>query len=221
MIKNGRFYAGLTLLGMLLVSCGGPSDSSSASSEVISSDSAASSAASETSVSSSSSSSNKYANYKTLEDFEKGVTTYTDGTGNEVPLTRQVLETNSGTPCLTPLGEQRILVVPLGLDDDDEPKGPNDAYPTVSKSGRTDKHTPERLKQIENLFFGKAEDTGWQSVKSYYETASYGKCTITGNLMLQDGGWFRPGAKPKGYSSSKALADIKAFYTSEYKKENH
>ena len=221
MIKNGRFYAGLTLLGMLLVSCGGGNSSAESSSPVVSSESAPSSSVSSSVSSSSSSSSNKYANYKRLEDFSKGVTTYSDMAGNEYPLTRQILETNSGTPCLTPLGEQRILVVPLGLDDDDEPKGPNDAYPTVSKSGRTEKQTAERLQQIENLFFGKAEDTGWQSVKSYYETASYGKCTITGSVMTQDGGWFRPGRKPKGYGSREALNDIKQFYTSEYAKENH
>ena len=169
-------------------------------------------------TSSKSESHGEYDNYKKLEDFEKGVNTYLDGSGNEKLLNRHLMEANAGTPCLESVGEQRILVVPLGLEDDE---GTSPAYPAVSRSGRTEKQTQKRLEQIENLFFGEAEDTGWQSLKSFYETASFGKLTITGAVMKQDGGWFRPGKKPSEYDSSKALNDIKKFYTTEYAKADH
>lgn len=217
----------LAFLAMSLASCGGSSASSSpaqSSSEESSASSASQSSASSASSASSSSaasSSNPYADYKTLEDFEKGTSTYLDASGKEQTLTRRTLEDNAGQPCLAPLGEQRILVVPLGLDDDPEPKGKNDPYPTVSKSGRTEKQTQERLQQIENLFFGAPEDTGWQSVKSFYETSSFGQCTITGQMMLQNGDWYRPGKKPSEYNSVMALSDIRNFYTTEYAKTDH
>lgn len=169
-------------------------------------------------VSSVGSSEDKYANYKHLEDFDRAAESFTDSNGKEFQITRHTLEANDGSPCLPSLGEQRILVVPLGLDDDE---GSSPAYPTISKSGRTEKQTQQRLQQIENLFFGRAEDTGWQSLKSYYETASFGKLTITGQVMKQNGDWYRPGKKPMNYSSTAALSDIKSFYTSEYNKTNH
>ena len=219
-MKNNKVYMGLTLLSMMLVACGGTPAGSSSSAATASSESKAESS-STTTVVSSSSSSDAYAGYKKLTDFPRGKTTYVDGSGKEQVLSRRNLETNAGTPCLTPLGEQRILVVPLGLDDDPEPKGKNEPYPSVSQSGRTEKQTKERLQQIYNLFFGAKEDTGWESVKSYYETSSFNQCTITGNLMLQDGDWWRPGKKPKEYNSTQALKDIKTYYTTEYPKENH
>ena len=207
MNKNVKAILGMTFSALLLAGCnqgGNPSGSSAASSTPA--------------ASSQEGSHGRYDDYKKLEDFERGGMTFHDASGKEVPLTRRILENNAGTPCLAPLGEQRILVVPVGLDDDE---GSSPAYPGISKSGRTEKQTQERLEQIRNLFFGEAEDTGWQSVKSYYETSSFGKCTITGDLMLQDGGWWKPGKKPSQYSSSQALKDIRDFYNTEYAKENH
>lgn len=37
-----------------------------------------------------------------------------------------------------------------------------------------------RRNDIQKAFFGNASDTGWQSVKSFYETSSYGALTING-----------------------------------------
>ncbi len=159
-----------------------------------------------------------YSSYKKLTDFSKATMEYTDSNGNRQTLDRHLMEQNSGAPCLRSTGEQRMLVVPVGLDDD---TGTSPAYPTVSRSGRTEKQTTERLDQIEKLFFGEAEDTGWQSLKSYYYTSSHGKLTITGNVMRCDGGWFKPGKKPSEYSSAQAVTDIKKYYIAEYKKDNH
>ncbi|MCR5078517.1 MAG: hypothetical protein K6B65_01145 [Bacilli bacterium] len=204
--------ASLTLM-MTLASCGGSPATSSTPAASSSQEATTSSA-----EASSSKEENPYADYKTLKDFERGGSTYTDSKGQEVPLTRHTLEANAGSPCLPSLGEQRILVVPLGLDDDTIT---SPAYPSIVASGRTDMQTEERLEQIENIFFGEADGKGWQSLKSFYETSSFGNLTITGQVMKQDGGWYRPGKKPKDYSSTQALNDIKTFYTTEYSKENH
>ncbi len=207
-MKSAKLLALLTLvMPMVLASCDTVDSSSSNGSNSGSSQS-----------SSSSSDGGGYANYKKLEDFSKGIMEYTDSNGKKQYIDRNLMEKNSGYPCLQSRGEQRMLVVPLGLDDD---TGTSPAYPSVSRSGRTEKQTAERLQQIENLFFGEAEDTGWQSLKSYYYTSSHGKLTITGNVMKCDGGWFKPGKKPSEYSSYQAAADVKTYYISEYKKENH
>lgn len=211
MKKQKLLVTSLALLAMGLPSCGGsPADPGTSSAPA--SQESVSSGTSQTSAS------DPYAGYKRLEDFEKGGMTYVDDKGKEQPLTRHTLESNSGTPCLNSLGEQRILVVPLGLDDD---TGTSPAYPAISASGRTEKQTQERLDQIENLFFGEPDGTGWQSLKSFYETSSFGKLTITGSVMKCDGGWFRPGKKPRDYSSATAVTDIKKYYLQEYAKDGH
>ena len=202
---------GMSLLAVSLASCGGTPAQDSGSTTKSESDVSSSTSSTETIDS-------KYASYKKLEDFDKGTNTFKDAAGNDQILSRRLLEENGGTPCLTPLGEQRILVVPLGLEDDDTISPAN---PSIVASGRTAAQTEERLNQIEKIFFGKAEETGWQSVKSYYETSSFGKCTVTGTVMRSNGGWYRPGKKPKDYDSSQALRDMQSFYTSEYAKENH
>lgn len=169
-------------------------------------------------TSSSSSEDGKYKDYKTYDQLPFAQMTYKDGNGKDQVLDRHLMEQNNGYPALNSRGEQRLLVVPLGLEDD---TGTSPAHPSISKSGRTEKQTQQRLEQIEKLFFGNAEETGWNSLKSYYETSSHGKMTLTGNLMLSDGGWFRPGKKPSEYNSSQAVRDIKSFYTTEYAKANH
>ena len=212
MQKKNLLCIGMTLLAINLAACGGSPEGGSAASNNSSTPSSSSPVSSESSIDS------RYANYKKLEDFEKGTSTYKDAAGNDQILTRRVLEENDGTPCLAPLGEQRILVVPIGLEDDTIS---SPAYPTILASGRSEKQTDKRLQQIENIFFGDAKDTGWQSVKSFYETSSFGKCTVTGQVMKQDGGWWKPGKTPKEYNSRQALTDLKKFYTAEYKKEDH
>ncbi|MGM9873385.1 MAG: immune inhibitor A domain-containing protein [Bacilli bacterium] len=66
----------------------------------------------------------------------------------------------------TPLsvGENKILVVPVAI------KG-YEKYATESYRNK-----------IEKAFFGTQADTGWQSVKSYYELSSYNRLKITGTV---------------------------------------
>lgn len=39
------------------------------------------------------------------------------------------------------------------------------------------------VSDLETAFFGSAEDTGWESLTSYYETSSYGALNITGEVL--------------------------------------
>lgn len=64
---------------------------------------------------------------------------------------------------LPSVGESRILVVPVKLND-----GPS--------------WSVTMLENVNLAFFGEALETGWQSVKSFYETSSYGKLTLTGEV---------------------------------------
>ncbi len=68
-----------------------------------------------------------------------------------------------GQISLQSVGESKILVVPVECSD-----GP--------------KWTSDMLNRVNIAFFGKAEETGWQSVSSFYETSSYGKLKISGSL---------------------------------------
>ena len=60
-------------------------------------------------------------------------------------------------------GEPKILVIPVTFTDYDAPEG-----------------MKERL---EKAFFGTSEDTGWESLQSYYYKSSFGKLNITGTVL--------------------------------------
>lgn len=47
---------------------------------------------------------------------------------------------------------------------------------------RGDAFTATELERIENAFFGESSDTGWESVRSYYEKSSYGALEINGEV---------------------------------------
>ena len=86
---------------------------------------------------------------KTNADFEYARTTYTDDEGNEHPLTRNTLYTNSGDPHLDSTQPQRVLVIPVGFN--------NPNYAEIQ--------TAEKIKQIETTFFATDEEMaevgGW------------------------------------------------------------
>lgn len=48
--------------------------------------------------------------------------------------------------------------------------------------------TEEMCKNLEKAFFGTEKDTGWESLKTYYEESSYGKLTISGSVTP----WYTP-----------------------------
>lgn len=65
---------------------------------------------------------------------------------------------------LDSLGEQKLLVVPVVF--------------TNTGGFATEEHHD----MIERVFFGESEETGWESVASYYYKSSYGKLTLTGEV---------------------------------------
>ena len=66
------------------------------------------------------------------------------------------------------IGDVRVLVIPIDLSD-------NPA-------------TEEMRSNIKKAFFGTEDDTGWESLRSYYEESSYGKLSITGEVT----DWYTP-----------------------------
>lgn len=148
--------------------------------------------------------------YKTNEDFEYAKTTFIDDDGVERQLNRNTLYTNAGSPHLDSMEEQHVLVIPFGFD-----------TPTTNEL-----QTPERLDQIETTFFGTQEEIeevgGWMSVKSYYNTSSYGKATFDGRMPAS---WCIYDKSPQallsaGGGSAAAEYGVK-WYAAEYEKENH
>ncbi|MDY2575172.1 MAG: hypothetical protein SOW55_04300 [Bacilli bacterium] len=65
-------------------------------------------------------------------------------------------------------GKNKLLVVPVDFTD----------YKAESKLGGED----NSQKEIYNCFFGDSKDTGWESVRSYYEKSSYGSLIIEGEV---------------------------------------
>ena len=71
--------------------------------------------------------------------------------------------------CLPSTGNPKVLVVPINLD--------------------STKKTDKLLSDINIAFNGTSEQTGFESVKSYYKKSSYGKLDIEFNVMSN---WFTP-----------------------------
>lgn len=78
-------------------------------------------------------------------------------------------------PSDTPtIGDARILVIPIEFRDfpaEDMLKGAEGAREDLRKA-----------------YFGESEETGWESLKSYYHKSSYGKLNISGSVAE----WYRP-----------------------------
>lgn len=84
--------------------------------------------------------------------------------GENVPFTKRELDQSTGGDPLQSIGESKILVVPVNI------KNAARAWNQAS------------LDKVNKAFFGDAIETSWQSVSSYYETASYGKLKIKGEV---------------------------------------
>ena len=72
----------------------------------------------------------------------------------------------SSTPCV---GEAKILVIPVWFSDSSNFISPNAKRRNVKSD-------------IETAYFGTNEETGWRSVKTYYEEESFGALTLTGKV---------------------------------------
>jgi hypothetical protein len=66
---------------------------------------------------------------------------------------------------LSSVGEQKMLVVPVCFSDP--------GYDSFSE---------EELENIDKAYNGDADETGWQSLRSYYKASSYGKLTLTSTI---------------------------------------
>ena len=83
-------------------------------------------------------------------------------------------------------GEAKILVIPIWFED--------------SNSYITTKRKTNVRSDIEKAYFGTDEDTGWKSVKSYYEEESNGALTLTGTVS----DWYRPHQYASTYAPERA-----------------
>lgn len=106
---------------------------------------------------------------------EKRGTHFDSNLKKDGPLTQEALPS---------LGSPKILVIPVNLDNS--------------------KKTNTIYNDIKTAFNGTEEETGWESVRSYYQESSYGKL----NLEFEVTDWFSP---------SKSVS----YYNSYYDEENY
>ena len=92
---------------------------------------------------------------------EKG-TSYIKPKLSEQPL-RDEASVNGYTRGLPSVGEPKVLVIPVEFTD----------YPAPIAM----------VDSLNKAFFGRSEDTGWESLQSYYYKSSYGKLNITGTVL--------------------------------------
>ena len=84
---------------------------------------------------------------------------------------------------LPSLGNPKVLVIPVNLDN----------------SNKTD----EVRNSIAKVFSGTEEDTGWESVKTYYQKSSYGKL----NFEFELTNWFTPSKTAEEYNRDYLTGD--------------
>lgn len=101
------------------------------------------------------------------EEQNSSVTLTTPGFAGQ-RITLPMLNKASDIVSLDSTGNQNILVLPICFSD----------FP-LTKLGLTEETVNENLRK---LFFGSKEETGWESVGSYYQTSSYNKLNISGEV---------------------------------------
>lgn len=92
---------------------------------------------------------------------------------------------NYGQPHMPSTGKSHMLVVPVLFSDTE--------MEDTGKAGMKE--------EIRKAFFGEAAETGWQSVKSYYYTSSYGKLDIQGTVS-------DPVKLPKTFSTYSVMKNL-------------
>ncbi len=92
------------------------------------------------------------------------------------------------------LGLQKTIVIPVWFND-------SSTYIKVSEK-------EEVRKDIETAFFGTQEETGWNSVKTYYYQDSYGKLRIDG--IVTD--WYNSGRNAKNITDTSVELIVKDAY---------
>ncbi|MDD6302165.1 MAG: hypothetical protein PUA56_02490 [Bacillales bacterium] len=105
----------------------------------------------------------------------------------------QNYRTLNNDPAQLSEGKVKMLVIPISFVD----------YP-ASKLGSED----VSQKRIYDCFFGKTADTGWESVKTYYEKASYGKMTMEGVVLP----WYNSTYSTKTFASLSGKGTYAEYY---------
>ena len=85
----------------------------------------------------------------------------------------------SATPSI---GNARLLVIPVWFTD-------STTFITISKRDQV-------RQDIQKAYFGTSEDTGWHSVKSYYEEESHGRLSVSGKVS----DWYECGSSFSNYA---------------------
>lgn len=78
-------------------------------------------------------------------------------------MNKDYLASTIGQTYLPSTGDSRILVIPVQFSEDE--------------------FTEYELETLNNSFFGSSEQTGWESVSSFYEKSSFGKLQIQGQVI--------------------------------------
>lgn len=105
-------------------------------------------------------------------------------------------------PYMPSTGEINVLVIPVDVSD--------------YKSNATEKVRTD----LQKAMFGKSEDTGWESLTSYYEKSSHGALKINGKVT----DWYNPNLSSKQMANKntnddytdKLLSDAVSWYKSKY-----
>lgn len=92
-----------------------------------------------------------------------------DGTKSyKHPIDTAKMLSNSGIEAMAATGEQKLLVVPIVFQNSD---------PINLFMGYGSPH-----EALDKMFFGKSEETYWESVSSYYYKSSYGQLKLSGEV---------------------------------------
>ncbi len=97
----------------------------------------------------------------------------------------------------------RVLVVPVDFTD----------YP-ASETPFGEEGTIEK---INDIMFGEASDTGWNSLASYYDSTSFGQCNVTGVVTdwyhtNQSVSEFKNYGAGSNYATQQLVADLQAYF---------
>lgn len=98
----------------------------------------------------------------------------------------------------------RLLVIPVEFTDYTADKLPQGREGTIDA--------------ISTLMFGEAEDTAWESLRSYYYSSSFGECNVTGVVAP----WYQTGYTVQGFADAYSQSgpytlgiDLYYYYTSD------
>ncbi|MDE7162279.1 MAG: hypothetical protein K2N65_05950, partial [Anaeroplasmataceae bacterium] len=106
---------------------------------------------------------------KTTGDFTFTRKPFSNRLGEDGPLTEEAFPS---------IGNPKMLVIPVNLKDSEA--------------------TPKNLRDIKQAFTGTSNNTGWESVQSYYQKSSYGKLNMEITVLNE---WFKPSKSVSYYNS--------------------